>query len=134
MNPASPHHLPVFITSPGHTDVLLVLMGLVLIGAVLGIGIFFFWLHSLPERMVHHKLQFDIVAVLCLLSLLTHEHAYWVVALLLSLVKFPDVSVLDFLGPLKRIASSLEAIANAQSEMTAPSQSTKPLDGSEKGV
>ena len=83
------HHLPIFITPPGETDVLFVAMAVVLIGAVLGIGVFFFWLHSLPERMVHNKIQFDIVAVLALLSLFTHQHAFWVAALLIALIDIP---------------------------------------------
>ncbi|MGQ0457405.1 MAG: hypothetical protein ACT4OU_10120 [Hyphomicrobium sp.] len=86
-------------------------MAIVLIAAVLLIGVLFFWLHSLPERMVHNRIQFDIVAVLALLSLFTHIHAFWVAALLLALIKFPDFSVPDVSGPLGRIANSLEATA-----------------------
>jgi hypothetical protein len=134
VNPATPHHLPFFITAPGHADVLYVLMALLLVGGVLGTGIFFFWLHSLPERMVHHKLQYDIAAVLCLLSLFTHEHVFWVLALLLAFIRFPEVSTFDFFGPLKRIAVSLERIADNSSEMTAPPLSTRVDGGREKGA
>ena len=87
-------------------------MAVVLIGSVLGVGVFFFWLHSLPERMVHNKIQFDIVAVLGLLSLFTHMHAFWVAALILAVIKFPEFSVLDFLGPLRSTAGSLEKMAD----------------------
>ena len=118
------HHLPFFITPPGETDVLLVAMAVVLIGAVLGIGVFFFWLHSLPERMVHNKVQFDIVAVLALLSLFTHQHAFWVAALLIALIDIPSFSLPDFSGSLGRIANSLEAIADP-AEATPPSRSQK---------
>jgi hypothetical protein len=111
LHPAASHHLPFFITPPGGTDALFVIMAIVLVGAVLGVGVFFFWLHSLPERMVHNKVQFDIVAVLALLSLFTHQHAFWVAALLIALVNFPSLSLPDFSGLLGRIASSLEAIA-----------------------
>ena len=97
LNPAAAHHLPFFITPPGATDVLLVIMAVVLIGAVLAVGVFFFWLHSLPERMVHNKIQFDIVAVLALLSLFTHQHAFWVAALLIALIDFPSFSIPEFL-------------------------------------
>ena len=93
LHPAASHHLPFFITPPGETDVLLVIMAIVLIGAVLGVGVFFFWLHSLPERMVHNKIQFDIVAVLALLSLFTHIHAFWVAALLIALIDIPSFSI-----------------------------------------
>lgn len=111
LHPDASHHLPFFITAPGETDVLMWLMGIVLIAAVLGIGVFFFWLHSLPERMVHHRVQFDIVAVLALLSLFTHIHAFWVAALLLALIRFPDFSTMDFISPLQRIAGALERVA-----------------------
>jgi NADH:ubiquinone oxidoreductase subunit 5 (subunit L)/multisubunit Na+/H+ antiporter MnhA subunit len=70
LHPAATHHLPSFITAPGETDWLMVVMAVVLALSVLMFGILFFRLHSLPERMAHrtHKLQFEIVAVLCLIS------------------------------------------------------------------
>jgi hypothetical protein len=70
----------------------------------------FLRLHTLPERMAHksQKIQFEIVAVLGLIALFTHIHAFWVAALLLALVDFPDVG--SFLG---RIAGSVEKIAGS---------------------
>ena len=108
MHPAATHHLPPFITTPGETDVLMVVMAVILAGAVLGFGILFLRLHSLPERIAHrsHKLQFEIVAVLCLLALFTHIHLFWVVALLLAMIDIPD-----FGGSLGRIAGSVEKMA-----------------------
>jgi hypothetical protein len=41
-----PHHLPVFITAPGDTDILMVVVGIVLIGAVLMVGNLYLRLHS----------------------------------------------------------------------------------------
>ncbi len=127
MNPflheAAPHHLPFFITAPGQTDVLMVVMAIVLVLSVLGIGVFFFWLHSLPERMVH-----DIVAVLALLSLFTHIHAFWVAALLLALVRFPDFSSWDLRKPLNQMAVSLDRIATADGL----SQYTKLIEDAQK--
>ena len=80
LNPAAPHHLPVFITAPGETDIPMVIMAVFLVLAVLTIGLLFLRLHTLPERMAHrrHKLQFEIVAVLGLLALFTHMHIFWV--------------------------------------------------------
>jgi hypothetical protein len=111
-HPSAAHHQPLFITSPGETDVLLVVMALVLLAVVLAFGVFFFWLHNLPERLVHNstKAQFDVVAALALLSLLTHIHLFWVLALLIALVKIP---MPDFTGLLGRIAGSLEQMADA---------------------
>lgn len=112
LHPAANPHLPPFITAPGDTDVLYVLMAIVLIGSVLAAGVFFFWLHSLPERMVHNKVQFDLVAVLALLSLFTHIHAFWIAALLLALIDLPKFSFPQFSRTLGEISSSLEKIAN----------------------
>lgn len=108
INPAAPHHLPSFITAPGHTDVLMVVMGMILLLAVVMFGILFFRLHTLPERIAHksQKVQFEIVAVLGLISLFTHMHIFWIAGLLLALVELPD-----FGGTLGRIAGSVEKIA-----------------------
>jgi hypothetical protein len=109
VNSAAPHHLPSFITGPGETDILMVVMAIFLIGGVLGFGILFLRLHTLPERMAHksQKLQFEIVAVLGLLALFTHHHIFWVAGLLLALIDIPD-----FGTPLRRIAGSAEKMAS----------------------
>jgi hypothetical protein len=108
LHPAASHHLPSFITAPGETDVLMVVLSVILVLAVLMFGSLFFRLHSLPERMAHNskKLQFEIVAVLCLIALFTHIHLFWVAALLLALIDIPD-----FGGSLSRIAGSTEKLA-----------------------
>src|ERR1043166_6918687 len=109
-HPAASHYLPSFITGPGETDVLMVIMGFILAFAVLMFGILFLRLHTLPERIAHrsHKLQFEIVAVLGLISLFTHMHIFWIAGLLLALIDIPD-----FLAPLHRIAGSNERIAGS---------------------
>ena len=109
LNPAAPHHLPAFITAPGETDVLMVAMALFLVMAVLAVGLLYLRLHSLPEHLAHKssKLQYEVVAVLCLLALFTHVHLFWVAALLLAFVDIPD-----FGRPLRRMATSLERIAD----------------------
>jgi len=111
VHPAASHHLPMFITEPGKTDVLMVVTALILLLAVLGFGIVFLRIHSLPERIAHgtHKVQLEIVAVLCLLALFTHIHLFWVAALLLSLIEFPD-----FGGFMNRVAGSVEKIAETR--------------------
>src|ERR1700710_892844 len=108
LHPAAPHHLPAFITAPGDTDILMVVVGIVLVGSILMVGNFYLHLHTLPERMAHksQKLQFEIVAVLGLLALFTHNHLFWVIGLLLAMVDVPD-----FGTPLRRIAGSVEKIA-----------------------
>jgi hypothetical protein len=108
IHPAAPHHLPGFITAPGDTDILMVVVGIVLIGSILMVGNFYLHLHTMPERMAHksQKLQFEVVAVLGLLALFTHNHLFWVIGLLLAMVDLPD-----FGTPLRRIAGSVEKIA-----------------------
>src|ERR1700733_1966365 len=108
LHPSAPHHLPGFITAPGDTDVLMVVVGIVLIAAVLMVGNLYLRLHSLPEQMAHksQKLQFEIVAVLGLLALFTHIHLFWVAGLLLAMVDLPDWGT-----PLRRIAGSVDKIA-----------------------
>jgi hypothetical protein len=105
----TPHHLPFYIVKPGETDVLMIATGIFLILAVLGVGNIYLRLHSLPERMAHRsqKLQFEIVAVLGLISLFTHNHIFWIAGLLLALIDLPDFST-----PLSRIAGSVEKIAD----------------------
>ena len=108
IHPVAVEHLPMFITPPGATDVLMVTCAVILGAAVLGFGVFFFRLHSLPEHIAHKgdKLQAELVAVLCLISLFTHMHIFWIIGLVLALVEMPD-----FGTPLKRIAGSTERIA-----------------------
>jgi hypothetical protein len=101
IHPAAPHHLPVFITAPGETDVLMVVMAIVLMLFTLMVGIWYFRLHALPEQFAHNKIQLEIVCVLALLAMFTHMHIFWIAGLLLALIEFPDFST-----PLKRIAGS----------------------------
>src|SRR5882724_8786024 len=108
LHPAAPHHLPGFITAPGETDILMIVVGIVLVGSIVAVGNFYLHLHTLPERMAHksQKLQFEIVAVLGLLALFTHNHLFWVIGLFLAMVDLPD-----FGTPLRRIAGSVEKMA-----------------------
>src|SRR5689334_15882937 len=119
----APHHLPFYLAPGSGTDTLMVVMGVFLIGVVLWVGTLYWKLHSLPERMAHKskKVQFEIVAVLGLISLFTHMHIFWVAGLLLAFIDFPD-----FGTPLGRIAGSVEKMAgirtsdgNSESEATA---------------
>jgi hypothetical protein len=115
LHPLAPHHLPMFITAPGETDVLMVVMGVLLVAALLALGNIYLRLHSLPERMAHRsqKLQFEIVAILGLLALFTHIHLFWIAGLLLAFIDLPDFS-----SPLRSIAGSVEKIAGETSTST----------------
>ena len=102
-NPVAPGHIPFFVPGADGSDPLLAITALILLAATLVIGAFYFRLHALPEQLGHHKLQFEVCAVLALISLFTHEHLYWIIALVLALVDLPDFST-----PLGRIATALE--------------------------
>jgi len=128
LHPMAPHHLPSFITAPGDTDVLTIVVGIILIAAVLGVGNLYLHLHTLPERMAHksQKLQFEIVAVLGLLALFTHNHLFWVIGLLLAMIDLPDFS-----SPLRRIAGSVDKLAGVPPE---PDPAEPPAETAAHGV
>ncbi|MCZ4092931.1 hypothetical protein [Sinorhizobium psoraleae] len=108
LHPAAVDHLPVFITAPGETDVLFNVMTVFVLLVVFLVGILYLRLHALPEHMAHgaSKGQLQIIGVLCLIALFTHNHLFWIAALLLAMVEFPD-----FASPVKSIARSLARIA-----------------------
>jgi hypothetical protein len=111
-NPAAGDHIPWFLPGPDGSDGLLIASAVIVAVVVLLIGVLFFTLHSLPERMGHKKFQFEIVAVLGLLSLFTHIHLFWVIGLLLALIDIPD-----FTTPLRRIASAVETISGSRASV-----------------
>jgi hypothetical protein len=115
VHPAAIEHLPIFITAPGQTDYLLVIMVVFLLAMVLAVGNLYFQLHALPERRAHRtsKVQMEIVAVLALISLFTHNHIFWIAGLLLAFVQIPDFST-----PLYSIAQSLGKISGRNAETT----------------
>lgn len=108
IHPAAIEHLPFFITAPGQTDILFNVMVVFMLVAILAVGNLYFQLHSFPERMAHRTnlVQMEVVAVLALISLFTHNHLFWIAGLLLALVRFPDFS-----SPLGSIAESLQRLA-----------------------
>ncbi|KAA0971190.1 hypothetical protein FPY71_12215 [Aureimonas fodinaquatilis] len=104
LHSAAPEHIPGFITPAGETDVLLVGSIIFLIVLLMVLGSTYFWLHSIPERIAHGtgKTQFQLVGVLALLALFTHNNLFWVLALLIAVIPIPD-----FWTPLSSMASSL---------------------------
>ena len=101
-------HLPVFITQPGQSDWLMTAMAVFVVAMVLVIGNLYLRLHALPERMSHRAnvVQMEIVAVLALISLFTHNHIFWIIGLLLAFIRIPDFS-----APMISIAQSLEKLS-----------------------
>jgi len=130
MFPLVTQHVPFFFPTPGETDTLLVATGIFLLLAIVGIGIFYLKLHALPEHLAHggQKVQFEIVGVLALLALFTHNHAFWIAGLLLAMIPMPD-----FTTPLQSMARSLGSMAGAgDAAAAAPppaSESPSPAEG-----
>ena len=83
-------------------------MAVFLVVVVVSVGLIYLRLHALPEHMAHRtsKVQMQFVAVLALLALFTHNHVFWIAALLLALVELPDFST-----PMNSIALSLEKLS-----------------------
>jgi hypothetical protein len=100
--------LPSFITAPGETDSMMIVTGIFLLVIVISVGVIYFNLHSLPERLSHrtNQAQAGVVAVLCLLALFTHNHAFWIIAILLAFIRIPD-----FETPIYSISDSLKRLA-----------------------
>ena len=108
IHPAAIEHLPVFVTAPGQTDWLFNVVVVMILAMVLIIGNLYFRLHALPERMAHgsKKVQMEVVAVLALISLFTHNHLFWIAGLLLAFIDLPD-----FNTPMSSMARSLEKLS-----------------------
>lgn len=117
VNAAALDVLPFFAPGADGSDQMMVTTAVILLVIVAALGVTFFWIHSLPERMAHRgqKVQMEVVAVLCLLALFTHIHAFWVVALFLAMIDLPTLA-----NPVERIAGSLERIAVRDSARPAP--------------
>jgi len=123
-HPLAPDHLPFFITPPGETDTMMINVAIFLVGGILLAGVLYLTLHSLPERIAHKRnaMQLQLIAVLAVLALFTHNNLFWLLALLLAIVELPDI-----MGPLRSIARSLEiATARAGETPQAPDTTDRP--------
>jgi hypothetical protein len=124
--------LPVFIAGPGQTDYLFVATVVLLVASVLVVGNLYLRLHALPEQLAHRgkKVQLEIVAVLALIALFTHEHLFWIAALLLALIPLPDFStpIASMARSLEKLARDRDVEARAEEEARrAPPQPDPPL-------
>ena len=107
----APHHLPAFIPSADGSDPMFTFVTIFVLALILGVGTLYFALHALPEKMAHksNSVQFQLIGVLALLALFTHNNIFWVIALLLAAVKLPDIT-----GPLNRISDSLDKLSKRE--------------------
>ena len=125
INPLAPEHIPGYMPGPDGGDILFtVVVGLIVI-LMLVIGNLYLKLHAVPERLAHRQnnTQLQIITALALLALFTHNNAFWVAALLLAVVRWPDFST-----PLNSIADSLEKLTSEAPETKPQEAETKPQE------
>jgi len=124
LHPLAPHHLPGYLAGSDSDPLLTIVLWLLII-MLLMVGNLYFKLHAIPERMAHkdNNTQLQIIMVLALLALFTHNNVFWVAALLLSAIRLPD-----FTTPLNSIASSLQKLAAARAGGDATQEQTNAGD------
>lgn len=110
-HPAAPDHLPIYIPRPDGGDPLFTVVVVAIVILCLLAGVLYFKLHSLPEHMGEkaNSTQLQLISILAILALFTHNNAFWVLALLIAAIRLPD-----YLTPLQAIAKSLGKIAAHQ--------------------
>ncbi len=64
--------------APGQSDPLYQITTVLVVASIAGLGLLFFYAAFAARAYGHKKLQFEIVAVLGLISLFTHEHIFWI--------------------------------------------------------
>jgi hypothetical protein len=107
-------HIPGYLAG-ADSDPLMMVMAVILVVIILIAGVFYFKLHAVPEHIAHGKnhTQIQLITILTILALFTHNNIFWVAALVLAVVELPD-----FLTPLKSIAKSLATIAKNKEQKT----------------
>ena len=117
IHPLAPHSLPPFVGAADGSDPLFSAIIFIVILAVLGVGVFYLKLHAIPEQLAHKhgNTQSQLIMVLALLALFTHNNIFWVAALILALLKLPD-----FLTPINSISESLKKLTPEEADAPAP--------------
>ena len=117
IHPLAPHSLPPFVGAADGSDPLFSAIIFIVILAVLGVGVFYLKLHAIPEQLAHKhgNTQSQLIMVLALLALFTHNNIFWVAALILALLKLPD-----FLTPINSISASLKKLTPEEADTPAP--------------
>ena len=113
IHPLAPHSLPPFVGAADGGDPLFSAIIFIVILAVLGVGVFYLKLHAIPEQLAHKhgNTQSQLIMVLALLALFTHNNIFWVAALILALLKLPD-----FLTPINSISESLKKLTPEETD------------------
>ena len=93
---------------------------IVLLIVLLVAGTLYFKLHAIPEHLggKQNSTQLQLISILAVLALFTHNNAFWIIALLIAAINIPD-----FMTPLKTIANSL-------AKLTEDAKATEPVEPS----
>ncbi len=125
IHPLAPEHLPSYIAAADGSDHLFTFMTVFTIALILGIGILYMTLHAMPERMAHdsNHSQMQVVGILALLALFTHNNMFWIIAILVAAFRAPD-----FMTPLTSISQSLASMAGRLTTPMEPVARSMPVD------
>lgn len=113
LHPMATGHIPSYVTQADGSDFLLTFMFIFTVLVIILIGVGYFTLHSIPEKIAHetNHPQFQLVGILALLALFTHNGLFWIAAILVAGFQFPD-----FAAPLRSIADAIRSL-RPQSEV-----------------
>ncbi|WP_282153365.1 hypothetical protein [Ruegeria atlantica] len=105
-HPLAHEHLPGFLAQADGTDTLFTIVIWLVVILTLVVGNFYLRLHALPEQMAHaqNNTQFQLITVLALIALFTHNNIFWIAALLLAAVQLPDYG-----GALRDISDAIRS-------------------------
>lgn len=126
-HPMAAGHIPSYVTAADGSDFLFTFMAVFTIVLILLIGVAYFTLHALPEKMAHksNHPQFQLVGILALLALFTHNNIFWVAAILMAGFQIPDLA-----APLRSIADAVRGLGREPEAPAArdviPSQPEEP--------
>lgn len=108
LHPMATGHIPSYVVAADGSDFLFSFMVVFTIIVVILIGVGYFTLHAVPEKMAHgnNHPQFQLVGILALLALFTHNGMFWIAAILVAGFQIPD-----FAAPLRAIADAIGRLA-----------------------
>ncbi|MFA3919019.1 hypothetical protein [Ruegeria hyattellae] len=116
IHPLAAEHIPSYVVAADGSDFLFNFMLVFTVSVILLIGVAYFTLHSVPEKMAHESNhpQFQLVGILALLALFTHNGIFWIAAILVAGFQIPDLA-----APLRSIADAIRSLAPAR-QVSAP--------------
>ena len=107
IHPMATGHIPSYVVQADGSDFLFNFMLVFTVVVIILLGVAYFTLHSIPEKIAHQSNhpQFQLVGILALLALFTHNGLFWIAAILVAGFQFPD-----FAAPLRGIADAIRSL------------------------